>query len=100
MLIHTVFFYSPEGLTDAQKKEFRKGVETLKTIPGIEKAFVGTPAAVPDRPVIDKGYAIGLTVICKDVATHDAYQVHPIHKAFIERCHGYWKKVAVFDYQE
>jgi Stress responsive A/B Barrel Domain len=97
MLVHTVFFWLKPDLTAEQHADFRRGVESLATIKATEKVFVGTPAAVPDRPVIDKSYSVGLTVLCKDIAAHNAYQVDPIHLAFIERCKPYWSRVQVYD---
>ena len=31
------------------------------------------------------------------VADQEAYQPHPLHKAFIERCGHLWEKVVVYD---
>ena len=97
MLVHTVFFWLKPDLTSEQLADFRRGVESLSAIKSTEKVFVGTPAAVPDRPVIDKSYSVGLTVLCKDIADHNAYQVDPIHLAFVERCKPYWSRVQVYD---
>ena len=97
MLVHTVFFWLTPELTAEQRADFRRGVESLATIAATEKVYVGTPAGVPDRPIIDKTFAVGLTVICKDVAAHNAYQVDPIHLAFIERFKPYWSRVQIYD---
>jgi hypothetical protein len=97
MLVHTVFFWVKPGLNEAQRAEFRRGVETLGTIKHVEKVYVGTPAAVPDRPVVDKSFAVGLTVLCRDVAAHNAYQADPIHKEFIARFSSCWTRVQVYD---
>ncbi len=100
MLVHSVYFYLVPELTAAQRAEFRKGVETLGTISSVEKVYIGTPAPVPDRPVIDKSFGIALTVICKDVAAHDAYQTDAIHLAFIAKHKHCWTRVQVYDSQE
>lgn len=97
MLVHTVFFWLRPDLTAERRAEFRKGVESLATIPGVDKVFVGTPAAVPARPVTDRTFDFSLTVLCRDVAAHDAYQDHPIHHAFIARCREDWVRVLVYD---
>ncbi len=97
MLIHSVYFYLKPELTDAQRADFRKGVETLTTIKCVDQVFVGTPAGVPDRPVVDKSFAVGLTVLCKDVAAHNAYQVDPIHLAFVEKYRSCWTRVQIYD---
>ena len=55
--------------------------------------------AHPPRPVIETGYDIGLTVLLKNVAAHDAYQEHPIHDAFVAQFKSYWDKVVIYDVQ-
>ena len=97
MLVHSVYFWLKPDLTPAQRDDFRRGVETLAGIPCVEKVYVGRPAAVPDRPVVDKSFGVALTVICKDVAAHNAYQSDPIHLAFIERWKPYWTRVQIYD---
>ena len=97
MLVHSVFFWLKPELTAEQRADFRKGVESLGTISSTDKVYVGVPAGVPDRPIIDKSFAIGLTVVCKDIAAHNAYQVDPIHLAFIERFKTYWSRVQIYD---
>jgi hypothetical protein len=97
MLVHTVFFWLKPGLTEAQRAEFRAGVETLATIKGVDQVYVGAPAPVTPRPVTDLSFAVGLTVICRDVAAHDAYQADPIHLAFIAKCKPLWERVVVYD---
>jgi len=97
MLVHSVFFWLKPELSAEQRADFRKGVESLGTISATDKVYIGVPAGVPDRPIIDKSFAIGLTVICKDIAAHNAYQVDPIHLAFIERFKTYWSRVQIYD---
>lgn len=97
MLVHSVFFWLRPELTEAQRAEFRAGVESLAGIAAIEKIYVGTPAATEKRPVIDDSYSLALTVICRDVAAHDAYQVDPIHLAFVNRFKTFWSRVQIYD---
>jgi hypothetical protein len=97
MLIHTVFFWLKPELTTAQRAEFRRGVESLAAIKHAEQVYVGAPAGTTDRPVIDKTFAVALTVICRDVAEQEAYQVDPIHLAFVARFDRYWTRVQVYD---
>lgn len=99
MLVHTVYFWLKSDLTPAQRAEFRTGVETLGTVPSVSQFFCGAPAGVPDRPIIDKSFSIGITVVCKDLAAHDAYQVDPIHLAFIAKCKMFWERVQIYDAQ-
>ena len=97
MLVHTVFFWLKPVLTEAQRADFRRGVESLGSIKAVEKIYVGTPAKTTKRPIIDDSYSIALTVVCKDVAAHDAYQVDPIHLAFVERFKTFWSRVQIYD---
>jgi len=43
MLVHTVFFWLKPELTQAQRAEFRRGVESLAAIPHVERVYVGAP---------------------------------------------------------
>ena len=97
MLVHTVYFWLKPDLTPAQKAEFRKGVESLAGIKAVEAVYVGTPAKTEKRPVIDDTYSIGLTVLCKDLAAQDAYQVHPLHLAFVNTFKPFWSRVQIYD---
>ena len=42
---------------------------------------------------------LALTVLLKDVAAHDAYQVDPIHLAFVASCKALWTRVQIYDAQ-
>jgi hypothetical protein len=97
MLVHTVYFWLKPELTAAQRADFRRGVESLSGIKAVEKMYVGTPAATEKRPIIDDSYSFALTVICKDVAGHDAYQVDPIHLAFVNQFKTFWTRVQIYD---
>ncbi len=94
MLVHTVFFWLKPNIDRAA---FQADVATLGDIPGVQFCYVGTPAATPDRPVIDASYDVGLTVILPDLATHDIYQEHPLHLAFLAKRKNDWMRVQVFD---
>lgn len=99
MLYHCVYFWLKPELTPAQRADFRRGVESLAGIRSVEKVAVGTPAATERRPVIDSTYDVALVVICRDVAAHDAYQVDPIHLAFVEKFKTFWTRVQIYDSQ-
>ncbi len=98
MLVHNVYFWLKPELTSAQRAEFRRGVETLAAIkPHVVQLYVGAPAAVPDEPVIDKSFALGLTAIFRDVAAQNAYQTDPVHLAFVAKFKSSWTRVQVYD---
>lgn len=99
MLTHVVFFWLKPGLSAEQRARFETGVKSLLSIPDLVTGSVGRPAST-DRPVIDRSYDYGLLTVFKDLAGHDAYQVDPIHLAFIEKCKEYWTRVQIYDFED
>jgi hypothetical protein len=97
MLVHTVYFWLKPELTAAQRADFRRGVESLGGVQSVEKVYVGAPAATEKRPVIDDSYSVALTVLCKDIAAQNAYQVDPIHLKFVEQFKTCWTRVQIYD---
>jgi hypothetical protein len=97
MLIHSVFFWLKRGVTPAKRSRFPAAVRRLAAIPTVGKIYVGPPAKLAKRDVTERGFDLALTIIFKNAAAHDAYQVHPIHVAFVERNKALWAKVQVFD---
>lgn len=99
MLYHCVYFWLKPDLTPGQRADFRRGVESLAGIKSVEKVAVGAPAATERRPIIDASYDVALVVICRDVAAHNAYQVDPIHLAFVDKFKAFWIRVQIYDSQ-
>lgn len=99
MLVHTVYFYLKPELTEEQRTFFRLEVAKLGTIPEVTAFYLGTPAAVTPRPVVDLSFSFSITCVFRDVAQHDAYQSHPAHLEFIARCRDLWARVQVYDAQ-
>jgi hypothetical protein len=97
MLVHSVFFWLKPELTDAQRAEFLRGLESLKGIAAIRQIYIGQPAATQKRPVIDDSYSYALTTIFDDLAGQDAYQVDPLHLAFVQNCKQFWTRVQIYD---
>jgi Stress responsive A/B Barrel Domain len=97
MLIHSVFFWLKPETTPALRAAMQQGLESLRAIQSAESVYIGIPAALPDRPVRDSSYAFALTVLFKDIAAHDAYQVDPLHKTFIQDHQPIWSRVQVYD---
>ena len=97
MLVHTVYFWLKPELTPAQRADFRAGVESLAGISAVEAVYVGTPAATEKRPVIDDSYSLALTVLCKDLAAQNAYQIDPLHLAFVNTFKSFWTRVQIYD---
>jgi len=97
MLVHNVYFWLKEGLTEEEKSQFRTGVGTLAKIESTTHVFMGEPAGTEPRPIIDRSYDLGLTVVLEDIAAHDEYQADPIHLKFIKDCGHLWDRVQIYD---
>jgi len=97
MLIHSVFFWLKPETSHAQREAMRVGLESLRGIKSVDALYFGVPAELPERPVRDSSYDFGLTVIFKDLAAHDAYQIDPLHQAFNQVFRPRWARVQVYD---
>ena len=97
MLVHSVRFYLPADLSSERRASLLAGLESLRAVPSVRQLFIGTPAPVPARPVLDAGYGFALTVIFDDLAGHNAYQTHPVHLQFVADNKCNWTSVAIFD---
>lgn len=96
MFVHCVYFWEAEGLTGPQRRQFQEELQNLLTIEAVRQGWVGTPAATR-RPVIDSTYTFALILVFADQADHDAYQEHPVHLGFVERCRSFWREVKIYD---
>lgn len=98
MLVHTVYFWLKPDLSEADRASFVAGVESLRSICDVRSMWHGTPAAT-NRPVIDRSYSHGLTLVFDDLKGHDAYQIDPIHQRFVDAHKQKWTKVTIYDVQ-
>jgi hypothetical protein len=96
MFLHSVYFWLHDDLSPAATTRFVDGIRSLCTIETVQQRFIGVPAG-PSREIIDQSYSYALVLSFADRAAHDAYQEHPIHDTFRERCGGSWKKVVIYD---
>ena len=95
MFVHAVYFWLRPDLTDEERARFESNLKGLATIPS-QGCYIGTPAST-DRPVIDRTYTWALVLLFKDLAEHDAYQVHPTHQAFVAENKTLWSRVQIYD---
>ncbi|MCX2574949.1 Dabb family protein [Pedobacter sandarakinus] len=98
MIAHHVLFWLKADTTSAQKTAFRKSLETLQNIDVVKTFHLGTPADI-SRAVVDTTYTFSLLLIFDDMAGHDEYQVHPLHKAFLDEFKVYFERVVIYDAQ-
>jgi hypothetical protein len=100
MLIHSVYFWLKPDLTPAQRANFTSEVKKLSAIRTIEKIYVGAPSSIAERSVTDRSFDIALTIVFRDGKAHDAYQVDPVHLAFVEGNKTTWTKVLIYDSED
>lgn len=98
MLAHHVLFWLKADTTDEQKTAFRASLETLAGVETVKTIHIGTPAPI-ERAVVDTTYTFSLVLLFEDLAGHDVYQVHPLHKAFLEDFRVYFDRVVIYDAQ-
>lgn len=97
LLAHMVYFTLHDGSAAAIQKLVDSCHRLLKNIPGNVFFAVGTLTPDLSRPVNDREFHVGLNVVFRDRAAHDAYQAHPQHLQFMAENKESWKKVRVFD---
>ncbi|WP_316841345.1 Dabb family protein [Pedobacter gandavensis] len=98
MLAHHVLFWLKADTTEDQKAAFRNGLESLEAIESVEAFHIGTPAPI-ERAVVDTTYTFSLVLFFSDLEGHDVYQVHDLHKAFLDEFRGLFEKVIIYDAQ-
>ncbi len=98
-MIHTVFFWLKDGLSDEQVTYFETELAKLPAIGTVATGAIGTPAPTEARPVTDNSFSYHLSLTFGSIANHDAYQVHPDHDVFIANCKDLWERVLVYDSQ-
>ena len=96
-LVHHVFFWlkNPDSKEDLNK--LLKGLRTLEKIETVKGAHIGVPASTEKRDVVDNSYHASELLFFDSVEGQNAYQVHPIHKKFVDDCSHLWEKVVVYD---
>jgi len=97
MIAHMVYFTLNDASPEASLKLVDDCYRYLRKIRGI--VFFSAGKLVEDlcRPVNDRDFHVGLHVVFKTRAAHDAYQTDPSHLKFIEQNKANWKQVRVFD---
>ena len=81
-LAHAVFFdLVDDGQAGALVSDCHR---RLSTIPGVLLLEAGTRAPEFSGPRNDNRFDVALWVLFEDRAAHDAYQVHPEHRALVE----------------
>lgn|SRR4051812_12648376 len=97
LLAHHVFFWLKNRDSKEDLAKLLEGLRTLEKIESVRAIHIGVPASTEPRPVVDSSYQASELILFDDVAGQDIYQVHPIHKKFVENYAHLWEKVIVYD---
>lgn len=96
-LVHHVYFWLKKPDSKEDLAALLAGIRTLGEIETVRGIHVGVPAGTAKRDVVESTYSASELLYFDDVEGQAAYQVHPIHMAFVEKCSHLWEKVMVFD---
>ena len=96
MFVHHVYFWLKDPGSSEDLLLLVRGLEKLSKVDGIRMFHIGIPAATT-REVIDSSYSVSWLTVFDDPKDQDAYQVDPIHLAFVADCSSLWSRVLVYD---
>jgi hypothetical protein len=96
-LAHMVYFTLKDDSAAAKEKLVAACKKHLSGHQGEVFFAAGTLCEDLKREVNDIDWHVGLHIVFKDKAAHDAYQVAPRHDQFIKENRDNWMKVRVFD---
>ena len=94
---HHVFFWLKNPDSTEDLKKLIAGVKSLGKIEVVKELIVGIPAKTEKREVIDNSYAVSELMFFERLEDQKEYQVHAIHKKFVEECGPLISKVHVYD---
>ena len=99
-VVHHVLFWLKNAGIETDRKKLIEGIKTLKAIETVGELHVGVVASTEKRDVVDNSWDVSELIFFKDLAAQAAYQVHPVHQAFIKNYGHLWSKVIVYDATE
>ena len=94
--VHHVYFWLKNKDSKEDLAKLVEGLNTLTKIKALKTYHIGVPAGT-NRDVIDGSYSISWLTIFDDAKGQDAYQIDPIHLAFVDNYKHLWTKVIVYD---
>ncbi|MCX6902142.1 MAG: Dabb family protein [Verrucomicrobia bacterium] len=99
MFSHVVIIWTDPHKPGAAEALKAGAEKYLKPIPGLVSFHVGQMVR-SHRPVVDQTYQVALNVQFDSKPAQDAYQAHPLHLEFVEKClKPNYTKVVVYDFE-
>lgn len=97
---HQVYFWLANPGSGEDLQALLAGVRGLAAVPMVLSLRLRVPAETEARDVVDSSFAVAATMEFATAADQNAYQVHPLHVAFVEACEHLWARVVVYDTRE
>ena len=97
LIVHDVYFLLLDRSAQARQRLLDACRRHLPGHEGIVFFGCGVLAESLARDVNVRDWDVGLHIIFRDLAAHDAYQVSGPHQQFIAENRDTWKQVRVFD---
>ena len=98
MFAHHVYFTLQDGSPAERARFLASCRKHLDGHDGLEVFEVGTLADVA-APANVRDFHVGMVMIFRDRAAHDAYVDHPRHEKFLDENQAGWAEVRVFDFE-
>lgn len=96
-MIHSVYFWLSDAGNPSHRQELITGLEELRAIQQVRSLTIGTPAPTEARDVVDASFDVFEQMVFDSIEDQKAYQDHPLHHRFVERCGHLWSRVVVYD---
>ncbi|MES2307357.1 MAG: Dabb family protein [Verrucomicrobiota bacterium] len=97
MITHVVIFWVDKPFAE-NRDQLLAEAKKLAEIPGVLEYRFGIPTP-STRGAVDDSFAVGISMTFPSQKEADEYQVHPIHKAFLENAFKpYVKRFVVYDW--
>ena len=99
MFSHIVIFWADPAKPTATDEIVAGADKYLRPIPLVRFFHCGRMATSARKDVVDQSYSVALNLAFDTKADQDAYQVHPLHLEFVEKCKANWSRVVVYDFE-
>jgi hypothetical protein len=97
MLRHQVFFWLKRPGNPDDRAALIAGLRTLGGVAEVRALHIGVPAPTEAREVVDASFDVSELMEFDHAAAQQAYQDHPLHRAFVAGCEVLWERVVVYD---
>jgi len=98
-VLHQVYFWLKNPDSAEDKARLMEGLAMLRGVQEVQWMVSGEPASTLARDVVVSDWSVSETMYFASSADQDAYQVHPLHQAFVKNYSHLWSRVVVYDTQ-